>query len=293
MAERDDLSADLPAYVLGELSAQDAARIDAALGTDVALAAEVAELEAVLRAVDDVDLELLRGDAAPLPPAVARRLRDGLESQRAARADDVPDRRNVIAVSSAVDVAVPAWAQDVPSDAQVAAVADDDASAPPVTQTAADDADDDVARVRSRRDPARWARIAVPTAAVLVGVVIVLNVWSGTPEGPGLGVHEQVAFEVEPAELEVEASVVPHTWGTEVFLTMNGLVDGEIYRVELEDRGGGLVSAGTFIGDADLEVVCIMNGAVLREDTTAIVVSTEDGEVVMRAELDEVDFVSV
>jgi hypothetical protein len=66
-----------------------------------------------------------------------------------------------------------------------------------------------------------------------------------------------------------------------------------VYALDLEDAEGERTSAGTFLGDADLEVVCVMNGAVLREDVATIVVTDETGAEVLRAELDPVDFRSV
>ena len=154
---------------------------------------------------------------------------------------------------------------------------------------------DEVAAEATRRTTAVASRFTAAAASVvLVAAIAVGVVRLGTEPDPGLGVREEIAMEVVDPDLEVtDAAVVPHTWGTEVFFTVSGTDDLLEYRVDLVGHDGTRVSAGTFLGDADLEVVCIMNGALLREDVEQIVIETADGEQVLIADLDEVAYTSV
>ncbi len=141
------------------------------------------------------------------------------------------------------------------------------------------------ARRRARRG---FAAAGLAAAAVLV-VTLAVAVFADLPLGtgePGLGDVEEISFSVAPEDAAVDGAVVAHTWGTEVFLEMEGLEDGELYTVAVEPVDGEPVSAGTFIGDADLPVECVMNGAVLREDAQAVSVTDSDGDVVLRSELE-------
>lgn len=136
---------------------------------------------------------------------------------------------------------------------------------------------------RRRRLP---ARLATAASLVLVAVVAVgITQQVGTPD-QGLGVREDVAA-VRTVDVEVtEASVMPHTWGTEVFLTVEGLDDGATYEVVLIGRDGEEVSAGTLLGDSTLPVVCVMNGAKLREDVRAFELrQVDDGTPVVVSDL--------
>lgn len=263
MDEPDDVRELLGAYVLGHLDGTELARVELVLAGDADLRREAEQLRAV-------------ADLLPLTDA-----------------DDLTDPE------------LPAGLDD----AVVAAVLGDDGrgdeleerrrrTAPVESGGSARSGGSSGSGDRGRRGlTGTWrgsGRVLGPVAAGVIGVAISLGVvlGGGTPQ-PGLGVEEPIAFEVQPGGLEVDARLVPHTWGTEVFLDMVGLVDGERYRVELETDDGSRVSAGTFLGDAELEVVCVMNGAVLREDVRAIVVTTSDDVEVMRSELETVDYRSV
>lgn len=268
MGEHDEIRELLGSYVLGHLDAQDRARVEAALEADAQLRVEAQELREV-------------ADLLPL-----------LETEDLDPAGPVSEVADDLAAAVLRTLATDAHAEAAASDQR-------DQTDPPHPTDETGTADrtagegrtaDEVTPLRRSRN--RWgiAGLAASLVALMVagGVILV-----GGDDEPGLGVEEPVAFEVAVDTVEVEASVVPHTWGTEVFLTMDGLIDGELYYVDLAGSDGESVSAGTFIGDAELEVVCIMNGAMLREDVAEIVISTADGEQVMRAELDEVAYRSV
>ncbi len=140
-------------------------------------------------------------------------------------------------------------------------------------------------RRRARRG---FAAAGLAAAAVLV-VTLAVAVFADLPLDtgePGLGDVEEISFSVAPEDGAVDGAVVAHTWGTEVILEMEGLEDGEFYTVAVEPEDGEPVSAGTFIGDADLPVECVLNGAVLREDARAVSVTDSEGNVVLRSELE-------
>lgn len=123
-------------------------------------------------------------------------------------------------------------------------------------------------------------------AVVALGLAAVLAGLPGTDEEPGLGDVEPVSFSGAPEDVSVDGSVIAHTWGTEVVLEMEGLEEGETYAVTIETESGESVPAGTFIGDADIPVECELNGAVLREDASAVIATDDDGNVVFRSELE-------
>jgi hypothetical protein len=136
---------------------------------------------------------------------------------------------------------------------------------------------------RRRHRPRRLA--AVASLVLLVGIAVGVTQQLGTPD-QGLGVREAVAAVRADGVVVSEASVMPHTWGTEVFFTVEGLEDGATYEVVLIGRDGEEVDAGTLIGDSTLPVVCVMNGAKLREDVRAFEVRrADDGAAVVISDL--------
>lgn len=264
MNERDLSRELLGAYVLGHLDGDDLALVETALADDAQLRHEADELRAVaqlLSSVGEEDFPPAFRDAQAMapPPGLAEAVLDSLRSG-----------------TEPTDAPAP----------QPLAARPGDRPGGPATM-----------RPVGRRAPgrsSRLARVAMPVGVVVLVAAVTIGFFlrGGAPQ-PGLGVVEHLDVQVTAAGLEVDARLVPHTWGTEVFLDMRGLIGGEIYLVDLEERDGRRVSAGTFIGDADLEVVCVMNGAVLREDVAAIVVTKQDGTEVMRSVLEPVDYRSI
>lgn len=130
----------------------------------------------------------------------------------------------------------------------------------------------------------RLAR-AVGAAAAAVAVLALFVVMS--PRPPAAPPLEAVAVTTTDDGLAAEASLIAHTWGTEIILEAEGLDAGAAYRVRFEDRAGTAVPAGTFIGTGDRLLTCRMNAALLREDATAFVVEDDQGRTVIRGELEE------
>lgn len=136
-----------------------------------------------------------------------------------------------------------------------------------------------------------WRRIgggvaaaAAAVVAVVVGISLFLDRDGGGP--PELGEEEPIAFSEAPRGVSTEAAVVAHTWGTEVLLEVEGLEAGEVYAVNVEREAGSPVPAGTFVSVEGDPVECRLNGAVLRQDASAITVAdASSGETVLRSEL--------
>ena len=141
--------------------------------------------------------------------------------------------------------------------------------------------------VRLERRSADRQRLAqrVGAAAAAIAVLALFVVMS--PRPPAAPPMEAVAVTTTGDGLTVEASLIAHTWGTEIILEAEGLDDGAAYRVRFEDRTGAAVPAGTFIGTGERLLTCRMNAAVLREDAVAFVVEDARGRMVIRGELED------
>lgn len=139
---------------------------------------------------------------------------------------------------------------------------------------------------RSRRIP---SAVAPAAAALLVVVIGVVTLFVGLPNSdglPGLGDEEPIYFGSPPQGIAIEASVVAHTWGTELLMEAEGLEAGEVYTVSIEREDGAPVPTGTFIGVGEEEVDCVLNAAVLRQNATAVVITDSNGDQVLRSNLE-------
>lgn len=134
--------------------------------------------------------------------------------------------------------------------------------------------------VLARRRRRRPRLVASAAALVLIlGIAVGVSQLGPTPT-QGLGVREEVASVDSVQGLEVsDAAVMPHTWGTEVFLTVEGLDEDAEYELVLVASDGAEIAAGTLLGDAARPVRCIMNGARLREDVVSFELRRSDDQV--------------
>jgi hypothetical protein len=85
--------------------------------------------------------------------------------------------------------------------------------------------------------------------------------------------------------VQATADVVPHTWGMEVQLHGAGFTAGEVYRAQVTEDDGRVVSAGEFLGTGSAEMVCNLNSSVLRQDAASFAVLDSSGVVVLTSSL--------
>jgi len=144
-----------------------------------------------------------------------------------------------------------------------------------------------LARVRAERrsrQRGRWLRWSA-AGALAAGLAAILWFAVLVPERAPQVPREAIAFSLVQAGVDAQATLVAHTWGTEMNLTATGLQHGRRYTVVLVATDGRRVQAGSFIGTAGQPLKCNVNGALLRKDTAEIVVTGPDQRPVLRAEL--------
>jgi len=138
----------------------------------------------------------------------------------------------------------------------------------------------------------RPATLVLAAAAAALVLVAGAGGWAigqrepGTPTGPPgtPGATEQISFTGEPRGVQIDASVVAHTWGTETVMSIDGLEQGA-YTVHVVDIDGARVDSGTFIAPEQGITDCRMIAGLLRGEADTIVVSDSDGDVVMSSQL--------
>lgn len=130
----------------------------------------------------------------------------------------------------------------------------------------------------ARRTDRRRSRF-IPAIAAAAAAIAFFGAGVALP-GPAGPPQERLTVATTETAVDAQASLVAHTWGTEVKLVLTGLDAGEEYRVTFIDRQGDRVDAGTFIGVDDRPVVCDMNAAVLRPNATRMEVASSEGVVV-------------
>jgi hypothetical protein len=64
--------------------------------------------------------------------------------------------------------------------------------------------------------------------------------------GGGPGPEQQVVFRSLPAGMKIAATLEPHTFGTEIYLYVEGVRSGTLCRVFLRGRDGSRLPAGSF-----------------------------------------------
>ncbi|GLZ54782.1 zf-HC2 domain-containing protein [Actinomycetospora sp. NBRC 106378] len=131
-------------------------------------------------------------------------------------------------------------------------------------------------------------RRAGRTGLLVAAGAVVLAV-AGGAAGYGLGVRnaqgprEPVAVQALVPGVEADAATVAHTWGVEVVLTARGFDAGRTYLVSVTGRDGRAYAAGAFVGTGRDEMVCRLNSPVLPRDAAGFVVTTGQGEEVLRS----------
>lgn len=138
-----------------------------------------------------------------------------------------------------------------------------------------------------RRRP--WL-IALGAAACVAigagGALLTQPTEPSAPTGPPgtLGAIEAISFSGEPSGVDVDGSLVAHTWGTETLLNISGLTSADPYDVVLVTVGGDTFDSGSFLGSS-VDIDCAMNAAVMRESVASVEIQDASGTVVARADL--------
>ncbi|MGA9873911.1 MAG: hypothetical protein WBQ44_22570, partial [Rhodococcus sp. (in: high G+C Gram-positive bacteria)] len=122
--------------------------------------------------------------------------------------------------------------------------------------------------------------IAVGGGAVLGATVITDRPVTGPPGT--LGAYEQIDFTGTPSGIEIEGGLVPHTWGTETVLEVDGVPELGSYEVYVLEQSGAALASGSFLGSS-LTIDCRMNAAVMRSDVSGIEIRNSDGSVLAKA----------
>ncbi|WP_116041592.1 anti-sigma factor family protein [Amycolatopsis palatopharyngis] len=133
----------------------------------------------------------------------------------------------------------------------------------------------------ARRSRPRWT---VPAAAAAVALLLGgLAGYVLAPDPPFVPT-EDVRVVTSAPGLQVQAQVVPHTWGVEVKLIGTGFESGSRYEVVVLDESGTPQDAGEFVGVGAQEMRCNLNSAVLRADATGLQVRDAADRTVLAAE---------
>lgn len=97
--------------------------------------------------------------------------------------------------------------------------------------------------------------------------------------------REPVVVYAMAAGIDASATVVPHTWGTEITLVADGFSAGAVYRAVVLDDAGNEADAGQFVGTGVESMRCNLNSSVLRAQAAGFEVLDADGTVVLRGDL--------
>lgn len=128
-------------------------------------------------------------------------------------------------------------------------------------------------RGRRRR---RWTRVAAGAAAAAVLVVVAIVATTATD-----GDDDVVRVELA-GQLNGDAALEPHDWGTEVTLEVRGMDRDEVYWLWLSDDDGDRVVAGTLTG-VDGTATAVLTSALPLDEARRIWMTDEDDAVVLDA----------
>jgi anti-sigma factor RsiW len=96
---------------------------------------------------------------------------------------------------------------------------------------------------RRRRRRAAGGLAVGGAVAALATIVLALFVLPGVSDDDR---EQHLRFASLPAGIEIEATLEPHAYGTEIHMYVHGVPSGTLCRVFLRDRRGATHSAGTF-----------------------------------------------
>lgn len=239
---------------------------------------------------DERSAELLAGALADdLSPAEQQELAGRLAEDAALREEFSAMSDLVTTMRSSV---LGEWREEAPSAQLRRAVQQisDDGNAEP--QIHAVDSLDTGRRVTERRAttrPRRSVWFAGAAACIAAGVALTLGAQyalDAPPQGPPgtFGVVESVNFRDTVTGVDIDGSLIAHTWGTETVLEIDGLAPGASFAVVLTAQDGRQFESGTFFG-SEIPIDCRMNAAVMRQEVQMLEIRDADGQIVTAAEL--------
>jgi len=98
-------------------------------------------------------------------------------------------------------------------------------------------------RARKRQQRRRFGGVALGgAAAALAAAVLLIFVLGGGESDPA----QQVEFASLPAGVKIDATLTPHSYGTEIRMYVHGVESGTLCRVALRGPKGVTYPAGTF-----------------------------------------------
>ena len=120
-------------------------------------------------------------------------------------------------------------------------------------------------RVRGRRRRFGLALGGAAAAAAAVLAIFVLG--GGAGESPP---EREVAFRSLPPRMEIDTTLIPHAFGTEVHVYVSGVRSGTLCRVFLRDPAGRRVAAGSFRYRWGEDSEAVLTSALDLSDTDAV-----------------------
>lgn len=109
------------------------------------------------------------------------------------------------------------------------------------------------------------------TAAAVAAVLLLFVVGGG---GGSTGPEQQVKFASLPAGITIDATLKPHSYGTEIHMYVHGVPSGTLCRVWLRDPKGTSYPAGTFRYRWGSDSDAVLSSALDLSRTREIVVDT-------------------
>jgi anti-sigma factor RsiW len=107
-------------------------------------------------------------------------------------------------------------------------------------------------------------------AAAAVAAVLLLFVFGGSDQSP----RQQVRFADLPAGISIDATLEPHSYGTEIHMYVHGVPSGTLCRVWLRGPRGESYPAGTFRYRWGDDSDAVLSSALDLSRTRALVVDT-------------------
>lgn len=120
--------------------------------------------------------------------------------------------------------------------------------------------------IRKRRQRRRFGLAfggAVAAAAAVLAIFVLPATQTASPQ-------QEVAFASLPAGVQIDATLAPHAYGTEIHMYVKGIRSGTLCQVFLRGRHGAMVSAGSFRYRWDEDAPAVLSSALDLSRTKAI-----------------------